>query len=79
MTNSSSTIYLTKIAHSADTACKLSCHVPIARMSRMTVALRIDSTNVFLAIRRPSGCTVASSVVGVVVVVVVGVCNRSHV
>jgi len=33
-----------------------------------------------LAICRPSGCTVASGVVGVgvVVVVVVGVCNRSQ-
>ena len=31
-----------------------------------------------LAICRPSGCTVACGVVGVVVVVVVGVCNRSQ-
>jgi len=30
-----------------------------------------------LAICRPSGCIVASGVVGVVVVVVVGVCNCS--
>jgi len=31
----------------------------------------------FLAICRPTGCTVASGVVGVVVVVI-GVCNRSE-
>jgi len=32
----------------------------------------------YLAICRPIGCTVASGVIGVVVVVVVGVCNRSQ-
>jgi len=33
---------------------------------------------ILLATCRPSGCTVASGVVGVVVVVVVGVCNCSQ-
>jgi len=30
-----------------------------------------------LAICRPSGCAVASGIVGFVIVVVVGICNRS--
>ena len=34
--------------------------------------------DLLLAICRPSGCTVASGVIGVVVVIVVGVCNRSQ-
>jgi len=37
-----------------------------------------NASSLLLAICRPNGCTVTSGVVGVVVVVFVGVCNRSQ-
>ena len=45
-------------------------------MCNVNVIKLAISLNVLLAICRPSGCTVVSG--AVVVVVVVGVCNRSH-
>jgi len=40
---------------------------------------KVDALDILLAICRPSGCTVASGVVGVIVDVVVDdVCNRSQ-
>jgi len=44
---------------------------------RMAVSQCMWTTRISLAICRPSGCTVASGVV-CVVVVVVGICNRSQ-